>query len=163
MRFHRKSLALSALMTGMLLQSVACYAQQNGAGGASGNTLGGFVGFTDRYDTDFTFGAHLEHAVDGPWSVGGLVEYTPDAYGNDAATLVMGSVYLRPDFSNRLKIIGGAGVEFKDFGGDDVKFRAGASYDLFLEDRYTLAPTVSFNLGEGKDSVTFGASLNYQF
>lgn len=161
MKSYTKCLALSTLITGSLLYGATGYAQQ--AGGLAGDKLGAFAGVTDRYDSDFSFGVHYEHPMADGWSAGALVEHSPDAYGNDAATLVMGTANFRPAFSSRLKVTGGAGIEFKDIGGDDVKFRAGLAYDLFLEDKFTLSPLVAFNLGEGKDSVTLGATLFYQF
>ena len=130
----------------------------------SPDSFGGFVGFTDRNDADFTLGLRYEHDMGGPWSAGALVEHTPKYFRNFDATMLMGTAHYRPVAHQRLKFTGGAGVEFKDGGaGDDVIFRTGIAYDLFLEGPLTLTPNVAFNFGEGEESMTLGATLYFRF
>lgn len=134
-----------------------------GTGNARQHTLGGFIGFTDRRDADFTLGVRYEHNLSGPWSAGALVEHTPNYFRGDDATLLMGTANYRPLFNQRLKFTGGAGVDFKDTEGDDVVFRTGVAYDVFLEGPLTLAPNIAFNFGENEESVTLGATLMFNF
>jgi len=130
---------------------------------AGRDTLGGFIGFTDRRDADFTLGLRYEHDLSGPWSAGALVEHTPDYFRNEDATLLLGTANYRPVSYPRLKFTGGAGVEFKDIQGDDVVFRTGIAYDMFLEGPLSLAPTIALNFGENDESVTLGANLMFRF
>lgn len=154
-------IAVSLLLpSGMAL---AQQAAQQATPQAGRDTIGGFVGFTDRRDADFSFGARWEHDLAGPWSAGALVEHTPDYFRNDDATLLLGTANYRPAFNQRLKFTGGAGVEFKDIEGDDVVFRTGVAYDVFVEGPLTLAPNIAFNFGENEESVTLGATLAFRF
>lgn len=127
------------------------------------DSIGGFIGFTDRRDADFTMGLRYEHDMTGPWSAGVLMEHTPDYFAGDDATMLLGTANFRPGNYPRLKFTGGAGIEFKDIAGDDVVFRTGVSYDVFVEGPLTLAPTIAFNFGENDESVTLGASLLFHF
>lgn len=132
-----------------------------GQGGSNRHTIGGFIGFTDRHDTDLTFGAEYEYRLQGPWSVGGLVEHTPDVIFGDDYTLAMGTAHYRPANLSRLKLTGGAGIEFKDIGGDDVRFRLGAGYDVYRQGQLTITPRVAVDFGEGNESVVLGVSAKY--
>lgn len=151
----------SMIALSLLLPAGQAWAQS--APQASRDTFGGFVGFTDRRDADFSFGLRYEHDMYGPWSAGALVEHTPNYFRNDDATLLLGTAHYRPAFNQRLKFTGGAGVEFKDVEGDDVMFRTGVAYDVFLEGPLTLAPNIAFNFGENEESVTLGATLSFRF
>jgi hypothetical protein len=135
-----------------------------GQGTSSGrHTAGGFAGFTDRFDTDFTFGGEYEYRMQGPWSVGGLVEYTPNVIRGDDFTLLLGTAHYRPPTLSRLKFTGGAGVEFKDFGGDDLRLRLGTGYDLFHEGSFTLTPRVAIDFGDGDENIVLGISALRRF
>lgn len=157
----RTNLLLAAVGACLLLPVQPALAQA--AADAATDTIGGFVGFTDRRDADFTLGLRYEHQMSGRWSAGALVEHTPDYFRSDDATMLMGTASYRPVFNERLKFTGGAGVEFKDVEGDDVVFRTGVAYDIFLEGPLSLAPNIAFNFGENDESVTLGASLMFRF
>lgn len=158
----KKYLAVPAL----LALSLACAAPVAAQGTASRpDAVGGFIGFTDRYNTDFTFGAEYEHQLQQarPWSVGGLVEFTPDVrFGNDD-TVALATAHYRPASLSRLKLTGGAGIEFRENAGDHARFRLGAGYDIFRENRLTITPRVAVDFGEGDENVVFGVSGYYDF
>lgn len=121
--------------------------------------IGAFVGLTDRNGADFTVGAEYEYLMNRHFSLGGLVEYTPDAYGTSSATVVLATANLR--LIPRLKVTGGAGVEFNTFN-DRFRARAGVGYDL-IDGPVTLTPRVSIDFGEGDENVVFGATLSRRF
>lgn len=123
------------------------------------NVLGAFLGFTDRTDTDFTVGAEYEYLYTPQLSFGGIVEYTPDAYGQRSASVVMGTVNFR--VMPKLKITGGAGVELNDFN-DRFRARIGAGYDV-LDGPITVTPRVAIDFGDGDESLVFGAVLSQRF
>lgn len=130
---------------------------------AARHTLGGFAGFTDRADADFTFGAEYEYHMAGPWSAGVLVEQTPDVIFGRDFTLLLGTAHYRPATLPRLKLTGGAGMEFKEVGGDDIRLRAGVGYDLFVEGALTVTPRLALDFGEDDESIVLGISLLYGF
>lgn len=126
-------------------------------------SLGGYIGMTDRHDVDATFGVEFEYRPLGQWSYGAIIEHTPDVVRSQDATLLLGTANFRPSSHPRLKLTGGAGVEFKDYDSDDVRFRAGAGYDLIIEGQLTITPRIAFDFGESRNSVVLGASANYRF
>ena len=121
--------------------------------------LGAFVGLTDRSGADFTVGAEYEYLMDSRFSIGGIVEYTPDAYGTSSATVIPATANLRP--APRLKLTGGAGVEFNAFN-DRFRARVGVGYDL-IDGPITLTPRVAVDFGDGDESVVFGAVVSRRF
>lgn len=140
-------------------------AQQAPAGPQSGGCciLGVFTGLTDRDDIDFTSGLELEYSLSSPWSVGGILEHTPNGLRGENVTLLLGTVHYRPVIMPSLKLTGGAGIEFNDFG-DDIRLRAGIGYDLIQGDRFTITPRLAVDI-EGGDSenIVLGATLLYRF
>lgn len=153
------------LPVGVVLLAFSSFAlaQQNTSSSAQGNKLGVFAGFTDRRDADFTVGMQIEHMLNQTWSTGAVLEYTPNERNNNDATMLLGLVNYRPDFNRQLKLTGGAGVEFNDNSDDGVMFRTAVSYDLFYEGPLTFTPMVGFNFGENQESITLGASLQFNF
>jgi len=125
------------------------------------HTVGGFVGFTDRDDVDFSVGGEYDYRLRRQWSIGAVAEHTPDAYGPYDATVLMGTAKFHPASMQRLQLIGGLGAEFKDIGGDDLKFRVGAGYDVFREGSITITPRVTVDFGEGDENVVFGVTAFY--
>jgi len=160
--FKKKSFAIP----GLLLLSLICAEPALAQGAASyPDSLGGFIGFTDRYNTDFTFGAEYEHQLQQarPWSVGGLVEFTPNVrFGNDD-TVALATAHYRPASMSRLKLTGGAGIEFRENASDHARFRIGAGYDILKQGRITVTPRVAIDFGEGNENVVFGVSGHYGF
>ena len=143
-------------------------AQASTAGASFGSSgsrtrFGAFAGFTDRRNAEFSFGMQMEHALDRNWSAGATVEHTPDEWRGNDATFVFGLMNFRPDSMPRLKLTGGAGIEFNEIFDDAVMFRTGVGYDLFLEGPLSLTPMLAFNFGEGNNSMTLGANLNFNF
>lgn len=130
---------------------------------ADSYTVGGYLGATDRNDVDLTYGAEFEYRPGGQWGYGAIVEHTPDVIRDRGATVLLGTANFRPDRHPRLKLTGGAGVAFTDYAGDNIRFRAGAGYDLIIEGPLTITPRVAFDFGEGSSSVVFGATANYRF
>jgi len=123
------------------------------------HSLGAFIGFTDRHDTDITVGAEYEYRPDRQLSFGALVELTPDAYGNSSATVAMGTVNFR--LQPRLKLTGGIGYEFNDFD-DSLRFRIGAGYDA-IQGPFTVTPRVSVDFGDNREHVVFGVTGSMRF
>lgn len=143
----------------------SAYAQnaQTSTTNQSGYRLGGFVGFTDRRDSDFTFGAEFEFPARDRWSYGALVEHTPNVFRNGDATVLLATANFRPNPSGRLRLTGGAGVEFKDYADDDLRFRIGTGYDLVIEGNLTVTPRIAFDFGEGDENLVFGATFSQRF
>ncbi|MEX2525688.1 MAG: hypothetical protein WD750_12080 [Gammaproteobacteria bacterium] len=131
--------------------------------GAARHSAGGFLGFTDRDDADFTLGAEYEYRPREPWSFGAIVEHTPDVVFGRDFTLVLAAAHYRPPSIQRLKLTGGAGIEFKDVGGDDARFRLGAGYDVFMNGPLTITPRIAVDFGEGDESIVFGVTAMYGF
>lgn len=128
------------------------------------NSLGGFLGFTNRYDTDLSFGAEYEHQLQQrPWSVGVIFEYTPDVVLGRDYSVVLGTVHYRPVSMPLLKLTGGAGIEFRDGASNHARIRLGAGYDIYKEGRITITPRIAVDLGQGETSVIFGVSALYGF
>jgi hypothetical protein len=124
----------------------------------SRHTVGGFLGFTSRHDTDFTFGGEYEYRLQTPWAVGAIVEHTSNVrFGRDY-TLVLATAHYRPPSMSLLKLTGGAGVEFRESTGDKLRLRFGAGYDVFKEGSITVTPRVAVDFGQGSASVVFGVS-----
>lgn len=149
------------LRTACLLAPVLslAIAPQALAQSASPHQLGVFLGATDRDDFDVTLGAEYEYLFTEQWSIGGLVEYTPDAFGSSSATLVMATANLR--VIPRLKITGGAGVELNTFN-DRFRARVGAGYDV-IDGPVTLTPRIALDFGDGDESIVIGAALSRRF
>ena len=157
MRILEKNPLLPVLLALSLIWSGAASGQ-----GSSPHTVGGFVGFTDRTDADFTVGVEYEYDMQAPWSVGAILEYTPNAFfGRDFAVLLGTGNYRLPSMP-QLKLTGGAGIEFRDGGGDDVRFRLGAGYDV-LEGTVTVTPRFALDFGDGPDSIVLGISFLHNF
>lgn len=149
-------LRLACILAPVLLFANAPQALAQSAGQ---HMFGIFLGATDRDDFDVTLGAEYEYLFTEQWTIGGLVEYTPDAYGNSSATLVMATANLRA--IPRLKITGGAGVEFNTF---DDRFRAriGAGYDV-IEGPFNVTPRIAVDFGKGDENVVVGATVSRRF
>jgi len=132
------------------------------AQGSGPHSLGAFVGLTDRDDADITIGAESEYQLDPLWAVGAVVEYTRDAFRDEDATVVMGTVNFYP--VDRFRLIGGLGVEFTDFD-DEIRVRLGAGYDVFTAatEGFRLTPRLSVDFGDRDESVVFGATLAFPF
>lgn len=131
--------------------------------GTTPHSAGVYLGFTDRADADFTFGGEYDYRFDRQWSAGAVVEYTPDVVLGDDFAVVLGTVNFRPSTVPRLKLTGGAGVEFKDVGGDDLKLRIGAGYDVFIEGPVSITPRVAIDFGDGDEDLILGVSAMYRF
>lgn len=131
--------------------------------GNSRHSAGGFLGFTDRNEADFTFGGEYEYRPREPWSFGAIVEHTPDVVFARDFTLVLATAHYRPASIQRLKLTGGAGIEFKDVGGDDFRFRLGAGYDVFMNGPLTITPRIAVDFGDGDENIVFGVSVLYGF
>lgn len=129
----------------------------------SQHSAGGFIGFTDRDDADFTFGGEYEYRPPGAWSFGAIVEHTPDVVFGRDFTVVLATAHYRPASIQRLKLTGGAGIEFKDVGGDDLRLRLGAGYDVFMNGPLTITPRIAVNFGDGDENTVFGVSALYSF
>lgn len=147
------AMALSLLWSGLAF----------GQGGTTPHSLGGYLGFTDRDDADFTFGGEYEYRMDRQFSAGAIVEHTPDVVFGQDFTLAMGTMHYRPSGLQRLKLTGGAGVEFKDIGGDDLKVRLGAGYDIFVEGPVSVTPRIAVDFGEGDENLSLGVTTSYHF
>lgn len=142
-----------AAVAGLLLWSGMAFGQ-----GAGSHTLGGFAGFTDRYDTDLTLGAEYEYRLQRPWSAGAIIEYTPDVLAGSDFTVLMGTAHYRLPGTPRLKLTGGAGIEMRERFADDIRFRLGVGYDL-IEGPITVTPRIAFDLGGGEESIVLGVSV----
>ncbi|MEJ2762226.1 MAG: hypothetical protein P8126_12060 [Gammaproteobacteria bacterium] len=128
------------------------------------NSIGGFLGATDRYDTDFTFGAEYEHQLQQrPWSVGAILEHTPNVVLGHDYTVVLATAHYRPFSIPLLKLTGGAGVEFRSGAGNHLRFRFGAGYDIYKQGQITVTPRVAVDFGQGTTGVVFGISALYGF
>lgn len=142
-------------------------AQAQGTQGTQSNTgqyqLGGFLGFTDRRDEDVTLGGEIEYMRNDRWSYGAILEYTPDVYRDEDATVVLATANFRPNPQGRWKLTGGAGMEFKNYAEDDFRLRLGTSFDLFLEGSLTLSPRIAFDFGEGDENIVVGATVSRKF
>lgn len=136
---------------------------QSSAPQAGSSKVGGFLGFTDRDDADFTAGLEYEYQLDRNWSIGGVLEHTPDVVFDEDSTVVMATGNFRPTAAPRLKLTGGVGGEFRDYADDDVRFRVGAGYDLFIEGNLTLTPRIAMDFGDGDENIVVGATLFYNF
>src|SRR5690554_3497460 len=77
---------------------------QTQSGNTSNISLGGFLGFTDRYDADFTYGVEIENRVSSEWGYGAIVEHTPDVIGSEGATVLLGTANFRPATIPRMKL-----------------------------------------------------------
>lgn len=150
-----------------MLWAAGSYAQQ-GSGSASGaapgtSSVGVFAGFTDvdalGGGSEPTIGGEYDYQLEGPWSVGGILEHTSDAFFASDATLALGVLNYRVESQPRLKITGGAGMEFNDFG-DDVRLRAGVGYD-FIQGPVTLTPRLSVDFGNGREHLVLGATAYF--
>lgn len=157
----------AAVIIAMFWSALAFGQQQTGETSqnqeaAGTGSLGVFAGFTDvdGGDTQPTIGGEYEYRLQGQWSVGGILEHTSDAYFASDATLAMGAVHYRPEGTPRLKLTGGAGVEFNDFG-DDVRLRAGVGYDL-IEGPVTLTPRLSLDFGNSRENLVLGATAYFR-
>lgn len=153
---------LPAVLAGCLGLAGSAVTQAQGTQ-AETYSVGGFLGATDRDDADLTYGAEFEYRPGGQWGYGAIVEHTPDVVRNRDATVLLGTAHFRPGRHPRLKLTGGAGVEFRDYAGDNVRFRAGAGYDLIIEGQLTITPRMAFDFGEGSNSVVLGATAKYRF
>lgn len=150
-------IAFSALLLSSLLFNGPAYSQ-----GRTPHSAGGFIGFTDRNDADFTIGGEYEYHMQGPWSVGAVIEHTPDGPAGRDFTVTMATAHYRPASLSRLKLTGGAGIQFRD-GGDDLRFRFGAGYDIFMNGPVTVTPRIAVDFGDGDESVVLGVSALYDF
>ncbi len=153
-----RAFILSSLFLLALFKSVTAYSQ-----GGSPHNAGVFIGFTDRNDVDFTFGGEYEYRPQAPWSFGATIEHTPDVVFGHDFTLVLATAHYRPPSMERFKLTGGAGIEFKDVGGDDIRFRLGAGYDVFMNGPLTVTPRVAVDFGGGDESFVFGVTAMYGF
>lgn len=127
---------------------------------ARNHHLGAYIGFTERNDADFSFGAEYAYRLHEQWSFGAIVEHTPNYFFSRDATLLLGTANFRTPAAPRLKLTGGAGVEFKDIGGNDLRFRVGAGYDL-VSDLITVTPRVAVDFGQGGENIVLGVTFYY--
>ena len=132
------------------------------AQGTRSHMIGGYLGFTDRDDADFTFGAEYEYQMRSQWSIGALIEYTPDVVLGRDFTLVLGTANFRPSTMDRLKITGGLGVEFRETAGDDLRARIGVGYDVY-RGGLTVTPRLGIDFGDGGENVVLGVTLSSRF
>lgn len=154
-RYLRTILLVPGLLLGMAATGPAL------AQSAGQQSIGGFLGVTDRTSADFTIGAEYEYHLDSTWSVGGLLEYTPDAFGSSDATVVMGTANYRFADLPRLKLTGGVGMEFRPVD-DDFRFRIGAGYDVITEP-VTVTPRIALDFGGGANNVILGGTFSRRF
>lgn len=152
---HRSTTKRIAIVAGMIFLPVSGAAAQEN----QPHSLGAFIGVTDRDDVDMTIGAEYEYRLDRYWSAGGILEHTPDAFGDNSATLVMGTVNMRP--GSQLKLTGGVGVEFNEFD-DDIRFRIGAGYDV-IQGPFNVTPRIAIDFGDGDENIILGATLSRSF
>ncbi len=128
------------------------------------SSVGVFAGFTDvdaqGGGSEPTIGGEYDYRLEGPWSVGGTLEHTSDAFFASDATLALGLLNYRPETNPRLKITGGAGIEFNDVG-DDVRLRAGIGYDL-VQGPVTLTPRLSVDFGNNREHLVLGATAYFR-
>lgn len=151
---------ISALLSSLSLLWTAGASAQGSTVSRTHN-LGAYAGFTERNDADFTVGLEYAYRMQDQWSGGVIVEYTPDVVLGRDATLMLGTANFRPTNLPRLKLTGGAGVEFKSFGGgDDLRFRVGAGYDV-ITDLITVTPRIGIDFGDGGENLTLGVTLFY--
>lgn len=131
--------------------------------GGSGNTFGVFAGVTDfdRGGTNPTLGLELNHDLDGPWSVGGVAEYSSSGYRGSNSTLLLGTLNYRPPETPRLKLTAGTGVEFNRYG-DDIRLRLGIGYDV-VTGPVTLTPRFAFDFGNSRENLVLGATAYFRF
>ena len=146
----------------ILMITSLCWSGSAMAQGAGNHMIGGYLGFTDRNDADFTFGAEYEYQIRSQWSVGATLEYTPDVVLGRDFTLVLGTANFRPSSIPRLKLIGGLGVEFREAAGDDVRARIGAGYDVY-QGGFTVTPRLGLDFGDGGENVVLGVTLSARF
>lgn len=152
--------ALKRLSAAVIAAAITVFATGGAMAQQSGrHSLGGFLGLTDRNDTDVTFGLEYEYAYDALWSFGGIMEYTPDAYGPNEATLLLATGNFHP--SPRLKLTGGIGAEFNDFN-DRFRLRAGIGFDA-IEGPFTVTPRAAVDFGEGDENIVLGATVSHRF
>jgi hypothetical protein len=147
------------IIPALISLSLLCSSPAFGQGvTTSRNSVGPFLGFTSRHDTDFTFGAEYEYRLQTPWSIGAIFEHTSNVrFGRDY-TLVLATAHYRLPSMSRVKFTGGAGVEFRESASDKLRLRFGAGYDVFKEGRITVTPRVAVDFGQGDTSVVFGVS-----
>ena len=156
----KKTLTLLILTVLTLLLPGVVTAQ---TAGGSGNTFGVFAGVTDfdRGGTNPTLGLELDHDLDGPWSVGGVAEYSSSGYRGSNSTLLLGTLNYRPPETPRLKLTGGTGVEFNRYG-DDIRLRLGIGYDV-VTGPVTLTPRFAFDFGNSRENLVLGATAYFRF
>ncbi len=131
--------------------------------GPAQQSFGVFAGFTDfdRGGTNPTLGLELENNLEGPWSVGGVLEHSSSGFRDQRSTLTMATLNYRPPGTDRLKFTGGAGYEFNRFG-DDVRLRVGVGYDL-VQGPMTLTPRIAFDFGNSREDLVLGATAYFRF
>ena len=146
----------------LLITLSLCWTGTAVAQGTGSHMIGGYLGFTDRDDADFTFGAEYEYQMRSEWSVGALLEYTPDVVLGRDFTLVLATANFRPATMDRLKITGGLGVEFRETAGDDVRARIGVGYDVY-RGGLTVTPRLGLDFGDGGENIVLGVTLSSRF
>jgi hypothetical protein len=155
--FKQQMIIIPGLFLLAVVWSSHAYAQTTSA---RNHHLGAYIGFTERNDADFTFGAEYAYRLHEQWSFGAIVEHTPNYLFSRDATLLLGTVNFRTPAVPRLKLTGGAGVEFKDIGGNDLRFRAGVGYDL-ISDLVTVTPRIGVDFGQGSENMVLGVTFYY--
>jgi len=158
-----KTKTTAALAASALALSLSATAYAQPPAGPAQPSFGIFAGFTDydRGGTNPTLGLELERNMEGPWSVGGVLEHSSSGFRNQRSTLTMATLNYRPPATDRLKFIGGAGYEFNRFG-DDVRLRVGVGYDL-VQGPMTLTPRIAFDFGNSREDLVLGATAFFRF
>ncbi|MEO0881293.1 MAG: hypothetical protein AAFY34_01055 [Pseudomonadota bacterium] len=112
-------------------------------------------------ETAFTIGIDYEYRLNRLIGVGAVVEH---AVGDIDATTLLAVADIH--IWKGLAIQAGPGVEFADEGETTETFaigRIGALYEVEIEERFTIAPQVHYDISSGPDAVVFGLALGVAF
>jgi len=158
MKTLKKPAVISPVLLSLsLLWSTLVFGQST-TGGL--HAIGGYVGFTERNNADFTFGFEYGYRIYDQWSAGAIVEHTSDYFMGRDATLVLATGNFRPAGIPQLKMTGGTGVEFKSAGSNDIRFRVGAGYDL-IRGLISVTPRIGVDFGSGGENIVVGVTFFY--
>ena len=122
-----------------------------------------FLGGTStEHAIHLSVGLEFEHQLSARWGVGGLADWVLG--GEEREALVAPALFAHPAAALRLAVAPGV-QRNKESHETLFVTRIGADYEVGVNDRWSISPSVALDLVEGPTSsiFVFGASLGYRF
>lgn len=149
-----------ALISTIFLSATSANAEAEHGSHGKKNHASIFIGGTNVPEEDhsaFTIGIDLEHELTHRFGVGLVAEHAFDPIDATSLFAVL-DIHLGGGFVLQT----GPGLEWVD---DETYAagRVGLFYELEIQDDLIVAPTVSYDISEGEDSIVFGVAIGTKF